>query len=95
MTITGFGDEVRRLSRMGRGWLLTIGLLIAMVIWPLVFPDRFYLHISIFLFLHIVGAMSLNFTLRTGLLSFAHAGFMGIGAYTSALLVMRGGCHLS
>lgn len=62
-----------------------------MILWPLVYPEKFFLHVSIFLFLHLIGAVSLNLILRANLLSFAHAGFMGIGAYTSTLLVMKVG----
>jgi branched-chain amino acid transport system permease protein len=91
MMVAGFWRETKYLCRKRRGWVLAISFLIAMLTWPVIFPDPFYLHLSIFLFVYIIGAISLNLTLRTGLLSFAHAGFMGIGAYTSALLVMRGG----
>jgi branched-chain amino acid transport system permease protein len=67
------------------------GLAIFIVIWPLVYPEKFYLHVGILLLIHLIGAISLNLIMRTGLLSFIHPAFMGIGAYTSALLVMRAG----
>jgi branched-chain amino acid transport system permease protein len=64
-------------------------LILFLVIWPLVYPEQFFIHISIFFFLSLIGTVSLNLMMRTGLLSFAHAGFMGIGAYTSTLLMMK------
>jgi len=75
----------------GWNWKIWCGLVGFMILWPLVYPEKFYLHVSIFLFLHLIGAVSLNLCMRAGLLSFAHAGFMAIGAYTSTLLVMRAG----
>lgn len=58
---------------------------------PLMTQDSYYLHVGSAIALNILLATSLRLILTTGLLSVAHAGFMGIGAYTSALLVMRAG----
>jgi len=58
---------------------------------PGVTQDSYYLHVGSAIALSIILATSLRLILTTGLLSVAHAGFMGIGAYTSALLVMRAG----
>ena len=76
-----------------RSWkgILLSGVALFVVLWPLVYPEKFYLHVGILLLIHLIGAISLNLTMRTGLLSFIHPAFMGIGAYTSALLVMRAG----
>ena len=76
-----------------RSWkgILLSGVVLFVVLWPLVYPEKFYLHVGILLLIHLIGAISLNLTMRTGLLSFIHPAFMGIGAYTSALLVMRAG----
>ncbi len=76
--------------RSWKGILLGVVLLFV-VLWPLFYPEKFYLHVGILLLIHLIGAISLNLTMRTGLLSFIHPAFMGIGAYTSALLVMRAG----
>ena len=58
---------------------------------PVMTQDSYYLHVAGSIALNIILAASLRLILTTGQLSMAHAGFMGIGAYTSALLVMRGG----
>jgi len=76
-----------------KGWkgIILGGLAVFIVIWPLIYPEKFYLHVGILLLIHLIGAISLNLIMRAGLLSFIHPAFMGIGAYTSALLVMRAG----
>jgi len=56
---------------------------------PIIWTDEFYLNIFISIYLHIILAVSLNIIIKTGKLSIAHAAFMGIGGYTSALTVMR------
>lgn len=79
--------------RSGKRQRLACGLvLIALVLSiPLMTQDSYYLHVGISIALNTILATSLWLVLTTGLLNIAHAGFMGIGAYTSALLVMRAG----
>jgi branched-chain amino acid transport system permease protein len=61
----------------------------ALLGWPLLGGRDFRLHVAILILIHAVGALSLNVLMRAGLLSFAHAAFMAIGAYTSTLLMTR------
>ena len=56
---------------------------------PVLWADEFYLNVIISIYLHIILAVSLNMVIKTGKLSIAHAAFMGIGGYTSALTVLR------
>lgn len=56
---------------------------------PILWPDEFYLNVIISTYLNIILAVSLNLIIKTGKLSLAHAAFMGIGGYTSALTIMR------
>jgi branched-chain amino acid transport system permease protein len=56
---------------------------------PLVLAGDFVLHLGVMIAIMSVLALSMNLMLRVGQLSFAQSAFMGIGAYTSALLVMR------
>lgn len=74
----------RRLAGFSALTLLALSL-------PGITQDSYYLHVGSSIGLSIILAASLRLILTTGLLSVAHAGFMGIGAYTSALLVMRAG----
>ena len=68
--------------------ILTIGFLILL---PIVITNSYILHIFINTFIAIIFAVSLRLVLVNGLLSFGHGAFAGIGAYTSALLMMRAG----
>ena len=47
-----------------------------------------------FVLINMILAISIYFTLNTGLLSLANAGFMAIGAYVSAVLTLRAGTPL-
>jgi branched-chain amino acid transport system permease protein len=62
---------------------------LVVVVWPLVYPHSFALHIGTLVLLYCIGAASLHLVARMGHISLAHAAFMGIGSYTSVLLVMR------
>lgn len=51
--------------------------------------NPYYLQIFIFILINIVLALSMYLPLSTGQLSLGAAGFMSIGAYTSALLTLK------
>lgn len=53
------------------------------------FINPYYLQIGSFILINIILAISVYVTLSSGQLSFGSAGFMGIGAYTSALLTIN------
>ena len=53
---------------------------------PLLLNDNFIYHLGILVGIQAILALSLHLMLRIRQLSLAQAGFMGIGAYTSALL---------
>lgn len=58
---------------------------------PLFTAWPYFLHLLIYICIYAILGMSLNLiTGFTGLLNLGHAGFWGIGAYTSVLLVMAG-----
>ena len=56
--------------------------------------DKYILHTGISIAFNIALATSMWLIWTLGFVSFAHAGFMGIGAYTSALLFTRLGWPL-
>ena len=66
-----------------------LALVVALVVYPLVWADQFFLSVILNIYFAIILAVSLNLIMRAGMLSLAHAAFMGIGGYTSALTVMR------
>lgn len=72
-------------NRAARGvWLLVIAL--AFLLPVLTGYDKYILHVGITISFNISLAASMWLIWTLGFISFAHAGFMGIGAYTSALL---------
>lgn len=68
-------------------WL--IALVVVFLLPFIVQRDKYALHIGISIAFNICMATSLWLLWSLGFVSFAHAGFMGIGAYTSALLYIR------
>lgn len=61
-------------------------LLAAALVLPVFLGDRFYYHLGILVIIQALLALSMHAMLRIDQLSLAQAGFMGIGAYASALL---------
>lgn len=59
------------------------------LLFPAFVHDNYYLHILITISLQLILVTSLFLIFTTGQMSVAHAAFMAIGAYTSALLVTR------
>jgi len=56
--------------------------------------NPYYLQIAMFILINAILGISIYFTLATGQLSLGNAGFMSIGAYTSALLTLKAGLPL-
>lgn len=70
--------------------LFTI-LLLSVFLFPIFVSNPYVIHILIMMFLNIVLSMGLTMIFKAGALSFGHAAYAGIGAYTSVLLVMKVG----
>jgi branched-chain amino acid transport system permease protein len=75
-------------------WVINIGLtLLVAALWPLhrltnEFMDSYYLRMLVLIALNIILAVSLNLVNGiTGQFSLGHAGFMAVGAYTTASLM--------
>jgi branched-chain amino acid transport system permease protein len=75
-----------RSAAFGFGLLAASGLAV-----PIVTRDSYYLDVATMILLNLVLTLSLRFEMSTGQLNMAHISFMGVGAYASALLVMRAG----
>ena len=71
---------------MGFGLLAAAGLVV-----PVITRDSYHLDVATTILMNLVLTLSLRFEMSTGQLNMAHVSFMGIGAYASALLVMRAG----
>ena len=72
-----------------------IGLLAALAVvlfFPFVVRDPYFLHMAIFFFIWVILGSSWNLLGGYGgQVSFGHAAFFGVGAYTSTLLFVKGG----
>ena len=53
------------------------------------FLNPYYLQIVVFALINVVNALSVFFAMSTGQISLGTAGFMAVGAYTSAILTMQ------
>lgn len=73
-------------------WALLLAL--ALVAPFLVSFDPYLIHVGIIIAFNVALATSLWMIWSLGVISFAHAGFMGIGAYTSALVLHKLGLSM-
>ena len=64
-------------------------LVAVLALWPLATDSTFALTVMTLVVLSAIGAASLNLIVRSGHISLAHAGFMGVAAYTCVLAEMR------
>jgi len=76
--------------KFGKEWLYLL-LIIVVFVFPAFVTNQYYLHVLVICVINIVLAASLRSMVVTGQLSLGHAGFMSIGAYTSAILVTKVG----
>jgi branched-chain amino acid transport system permease protein len=74
---------------VNRKGLYFLALIVFLLAIPLFVRDPYRLHILIITMLHIILALGLNFVMNTAQVPLCQSAFMGIGAYTSTLLVMR------
>lgn len=75
--------------RFTAGRLAVAALIAVLALWPLVTDSTFALTVVTLVLLSAIGAASLNLIVRSGHISLAHAGFMGVAAYTCVLAEMR------
>jgi branched-chain amino acid transport system permease protein len=69
-------------------------LFLLLIIFPFVIKVKFYQHLMILIFLYITAAGAWNILGGyAGQISFGHAAFFGIGAYTSTLLLVKAGVN--
>ena len=73
-------------------WLIALSLALSFPV--LCGYDRYFLHTGISILFNVALATSMWLIWSLGFISFAHAGFMGIGAYTTALLFTKLGVSL-
>ena len=72
-----------------RGRLAVGALLATLLVWPWVAP-RYFVFLASVILVNVIVAIGLNLLSGyTNQLSFGHAGFLAIGAYTTAILTLR------
>jgi branched-chain amino acid transport system permease protein len=77
------------MSRRTRKKVVWIAIIITMIILPILVTDPYYVDIMIMVAFNSILALTWRTIMRIGQLSFGHAAFIGIGAYASALIVMK------
>jgi branched-chain amino acid transport system permease protein len=70
-------------------YIVVLAVVIFLFFFPQIIKNPYYIRVWINTFYLIVLTVSLRMILMTGQVSIAHYAFMGIGAYTSALLVTK------
>ena len=71
--------------------IFTAALIAALAVCPLVVHNTYYLHVMVVIAINVIMAVSMWLLGITGLISFGQAGFMFIGAMTTALLTKNSG----
>lgn len=77
------------MSRLNVKTVSFFTLIIMMIVLPILIKDPYYVDIMIMVAFNSILALTWRTIMRIGQLSFGHAAFIGIGAYTSALIVMK------
>ena len=72
-----------------RKWGGVLAAILAAFLLPVFVQSPYWLHVFITMWTYIIVTASLRFTITMGEWSFAHVPLMGMGAYASALLVMK------
>ena len=85
-------ETLRPGMRSWKLWTLLASVIVAVII-PHLLP-RYYIHLLNLFLIGSLFALSFNILLgNTGLLSFGHAAYFGVGAYAAALLMKKVGLH--
>lgn len=86
------------LIRLGLGlpaWPFALGLAVVLAVLPFCFSSSYYTTVLIFIGMNTITAVGLNLLMGyAGQVSLGHAAFVGIGAYTTAILSTRLGLPL-
>jgi len=87
---TSYNDDIRFLAKTGEK--IRVGLVVALLLAaPLLLPNPYYLaELGLMLVYAIAGVGLMILTGHTGQVSFGHAAFLGIGAYTHSILLSHG-----
>lgn len=77
----------KRIKNQNLGFWIFFGI---MMLWPMLYPNRYYLNVMIFTGINTIVATGLNLLFGyAGQISMGHATFLGIGAYCSAFFTVK------
>jgi branched-chain amino acid transport system permease protein len=82
---------VLRRKSISRTGMLVLALVLILLLLPVIDNNEYHLQLIVMIGLNIIIAIGLRTIMTTGQVSFAQPGFMAIGGYMSAVLVMRFG----
>jgi len=86
---THYNDDIRFLAKTGQK--IRVGLVVAfLIVAPVLLRDYYLAELGLMLVYVIAGIGLMILTGHTGQVSFGHAGFLGIGAYTHSVLLGHG-----
>ncbi|HEX7474887.1 MAG TPA: branched-chain amino acid ABC transporter permease [Dehalococcoidales bacterium] len=74
--------------KLGKNWGYILLIILAFAI-PAFIQNDYYIYVLVLCAINIILTSSLRAVATSGQVSLGHAAFMGIGAYTSAILVMK------
>lgn len=81
---------VRRIVKAKLSWVWILACFVAAMLIPVFVENAFYIQVLTTAAIMAISVMGLDLLMGyTGYVSFGHAGMMGIGGYTSALLVVK------
>ena len=84
------GPMIKRLGNGYAGKIAFLAVLAGLILLPLALPNRFYVRLVNEIMIYGLLAMSLDVLLGyTGLLSFMHNAYLGLGAYATGLLLIH------
>ncbi len=86
---THYNDDIRLLAKTGEK--IRVGLVILMLLLaPLLLQDYYLAELGLMLVYVVAGVGLMILTGHTGQVSFGHAAFLGIGAYSHSILMTHG-----
>lgn len=88
--VVGRKDESEMNRRLSRLQVVLLIALVGSLLFPVIMQNEYYVYVATLVFINAIVAVSLNLLMGyTGLLSLAQPAFYGLGAYISALLIMK------
>lgn len=79
------------MTKRGKNGIIILTVVGTLILVPMITQNMYYLHVLTQMFIWTILSSSLLLVVRTGVFNFGHAAFMAIGAYATAILVVKEG----